>query len=503
MKIKILLIISIISVLSFSNCDTKKYKKTIIFKIKNEYKIRKELAETLNLKTNYFNGLDIFFPLTNKITPNDFGEINKINSILNKIKITYLFDNQISVIESLSKKQTYVSCINSSNLYNYFSIETNNELPKIVIDQAIKILNKIKFIEFAEPVFEYENASTGVNYSLSSIPNDNSSRLPLSDTIKGNGIKLIDVEKSWLPNHTEYTIPSSNIIGLISTAAQNKKHGSMVLGILKGTRDIRNFSGIAHDANIFLASENYNIVNAINSAIDISTGPASGPLELGNVILLEMQILTNIYDKSKSKMGKKSNFPLDYSKTINSLLKQADCLNTIIIEAAGNGSVNLDNYFFDSSSSLIKTNALMVGSTNFTTPLPTPPQTQKGNSNYGNIVNTFAWGQNIWTTSYDDTTNSTDGPYNMFENTSASSAIIAGIATYIQSAYKQRYPGEYITPAQMKALLKNNNNPIGTYPYVSPFTMPNLSLSILNPELTKIHLINTSSSGTTINSICR
>ena len=392
---------------------------------------------------------------------------------LKPFKLKYLFARNTENIENIHKKGELAKC-KITNLYNYFSVESEIDLSEKQKNIIINALKKIPFIEFVESYYEFGIPQTTAVKKTAINLCETTNQLFLSDTIRGANIKLVDIERGW-----ETSFPSEYsrkpVIGINSTIAAEKEHGTSVLGITSGNRN-KSFTGIANMSNLFLVSESNergrNIYAAVTIAIDITSGRISN-LENGNVILTEIQLIN----------GGGVFMPIEYSSTVNNLLQICACFNTIVIEPAANGGVLLDTLKNEAGKFMSSSNsrALIVGSSIYK--CSTSRYLNKlTSSNSGKIVNSFVWGERIFTTK------STPAKYDYFENTSASSAIVAGLACYIQSAYKQKFGNDkFINPSQMKILLKNNFN--------SSYWMPNLAY--LNTELLNIK------NSRTINSICR
>src|SRR5262249_58437039 len=119
--------------------------------------------------------------------------------------------------------------------------------------------------------------------------------------------------------------------------SQNREHGTAVLGELIGTSDTKGVTGLAPAAAIGLAPANttklgYNPANAILLAV------AAG--KPGDVIIIEQQIaVCGLADPNKTcaNCG-----PSEFMQPVFDAVQTAVANRFIVVEAAGNGGVNLD-----------------------------------------------------------------------------------------------------------------------------------------------------------------
>ncbi|RYZ91982.1 MAG: carbohydrate-binding protein, partial [Moraxellaceae bacterium] len=128
-----------------------------------------------------------------------------------------------------------------------------------------------------------------------------------------------------------------------------------------------------------------------------------------------------------------------------------------VVEAAGNGSVDLDSfqtidgkYIFNPNSADFKdSGAIIVGAANGSL-----PHYRLGFSTFGNRIDAFGWGG--WDVSTLDAVdeNSTTGYQTWFSGTSSASPIVTSAAISIQGIAKSLFGTPY-TPAELRRLLKS------------------------------------------------
>ena len=151
----------------------------------------------------------------------------------------------------------------------------------------------------------------------------------------GSGKKIYDVEYSWHQTHED--LPAAHAIPLLlapgDSAADpfdNDNHGTAVLGEMIANPDTQGVTGISWATNIGLAPANtvnlgYNPANAILLAV--ADGSA------GDVILIEQQFPV---------CGLDNYGPLEWLGSVFQAIQTAVAQGFVVIEAAGNGNVNLD-----------------------------------------------------------------------------------------------------------------------------------------------------------------
>ena len=238
----------------------------------------------------------------------------------------------------------------------------------------------------------------------------------------GNGIDFIDVEYGWKLDHEDLKDAKIQLIeGINSQLKGHRPHGTSVLGIVVAADNKLGGIGVAHAAKARVISA-YKSKTSLSHANGILKAVAS--LNFGDVLLLELQT-----DPLKE--------PIEVEKGVFDVVRLGTALGICVVEAAGNGTFNLDTYpalnrngtkFKDSGAIIVgaaKTNVI--------------PYQKFVETNYGNRVDCFAWGANIDTCDTDDA--GKVSTYNTYFNvkpafgfggTSGASAIIAGAALILQ-----------------------------------------------------------------------
>jgi len=263
-------------------------------------------------------------------------------------------------------------------------------------------------------------------------------RMPGGD---GAGIGLVDIERGWTLNHLDLVSAS---IGIISGVNQSHfGHGTAVLGMLVAGGHSQGCVGMVQKATARVVSQfqpdGFNTAGAILSAI--------GVMQPGDVLLLEMQTSMNDVER----------LPIEVEPACFEAIKLAVNLGMIVIEAAGNGRLNLDLYHDDtrgyifnrSSPDFQDSGAILVGAADSAF-----PHTRHNDSNYGTRIDCYGWGENITTAGDGKNGTLTDSYTDTFGGTSGAAAMIAGAAIAVQGI-SSTHMGSRRGPKRMRELLSD------------------------------------------------
>ncbi len=295
----------------------------------------------------------------------------------------------------------------------------------------------------------------------------------------GSGIKIYDVEYSWHQTHEDLSkVHGIRLLmdsgDLLADPFNNDDHGTSVLGQLAADKDAKGMTGISWGASIGLApaqtmNKGYNPANAILLAV------ADG--SPGDIILLEQQAPVCY-------LGLTDWGPVEWNPDVFDAIQTAVAEGFVVIEAAGNGSVNLDQPscgdFFNRT--VQDSGAIIVGAGN-------PPDSgadrqRSGFSSYGSRIDLQGWGFGVATTGRGDLYKNSDNSNNpdfwytqRFSGTSSASPIVAGAAADLQGIAVSR-SGAPLTPLQVRTLLVKTGSPqLGnTFENIGP--RPNLKEAI-------------------------
>jgi hypothetical protein len=209
--------------------------------------------------------------------------------------------------------------------------------------------------------------------------------------------------------------------------------------------------GIAPAADADVISWNgLGVANAIVAAIP--------NLSFGEVLLLEVQ---------------RGFLPVELWDADFDAIRLATALGITVVEAAGNGGANLNTATSPSGERVLDrthgdfrdSGAIVVGAA-----VSTVPHSRDVDSNFGNRVDCYAWGDSVVTPT-SDASGSTDQYRTNFQNTSAAAPTIAGAALLVQGmAAADPAVGYRFGPHQLREILSDpatgtgSPDPIGVMP---------------------------------------
>ncbi|WP_290697656.1 S8/S53 family peptidase [Lacinutrix sp.] len=293
-------------------------------------------------------------------------------------------------------------------------------------------------------------------------------RYAWNNGINAAGINIRDVEYGINLNHEEldHTTASQAPNTTINPSASSAftEHGTSVAGIVFANKGTYGVSGIAHGANEYVLFPEWTVENNYNRVL--ATANAISNSAAGDIIIYEMQTF-----------GQNNNVVLaEYEQAIWDLTKAATDAGIVIVAAAGNGSENLDDAFYNSYNARGDSGAIIVGAGSanishvplwFTT--------------HGSRVNVHAWGENVYTIGENncDTVfgNDFNQTYNScFSGTSSATALVGGFTAVLQSYYLAQ-TGGYLTSQELRTLIVNTGIAQGSGVNIGP--LPNMEAAIL------------------------
>ena len=285
---------------------------------------------------------------------------------------------------------------------------------------------------------------------------------------KGEGINVIDVEGGWNTTHEDFPTLSFDY----NTTENNSSwvpHGTAVVGVIAGVDNGIGVTGIANKANIGVSNifgANHQDANGvIKSGTSAAILRAADMAGEGGIVLIEVHREGPELQQNCSCNASQCNYiPVEYWSDDYEAIETATALGVTVVEAAGNGSANLDDAIYGNAfnRSQKDSGAIIVGAS------------QSKNSepmcwtNYGSRVDIRGWGEMV-TTLYSNETNNTDGVYRdpdaldngnkwykfTFSGTSSASPIVTGAAAVLQGIAQKTY-GTTLTPDQIRDILSNN-----------------------------------------------
>ncbi len=265
---------------------------------------------------------------------------------------------------------------------------------------------------------------------------------------EGAGVGVVDLEQGWFPGHEDLTAKTPTLIfndNRDGIGGYKGNHGTAVLGEIIGVDNTVGVVGIAPGVTSVQMVSHFEA--ATNTALHVADAivAAIAAMPAGDVLLLEVQ---------------RSLLPTETDAADFDAIRLAAAHGIIVVEAGGNGGMDLDTWTFMGATVLNRTSAsfrdsgsIMVGAA-----LSPLPHDRANFSNFGTRIDCYGWGENVTSAGYGDLTpagtpdNSTYTA--VFNGTSSASPIITGAALIVQGSYEAA-SGTRLSPTQMRTLLSN------------------------------------------------
>lgn len=313
----------------------------------------------------------------------------------------------------------------------------------------------------------------------------------------GQGIRFRDIEYGMNPNHEDFIntniqlkegMPIHSIM-FSEEYLSYVQHGTSVAGMIKAGNNNYGITGMAYGASEFILYPEYtqdetDRLFAISKAIEDS--------KAGDVVIYEMQTQGENIEVF---------VPAEYDPIVWDLTKAATSDGIIIVAAAGNYRVNLDSSFYAPYMERGDSGAIIVGGGS-----PDINHSRVYFSNYGSRVDIQGWAENVFTTGEGTFNSSSCVPTIIgsdlnqaytpcFRGTSSATPMVAGCAGVLQSYYFSQ-TGNYLTPLEMRNILKTTGIPQGSGGNIGSF--PNMKAAIEKINTEYLLGINTDSFETNI-----
>jgi hypothetical protein len=286
----------------------------------------------------------------------------------------------------------------------------------------------------------------------------------------GAGVTVLDIEYGWTLSHED--LPSVRLVGPTPdfpngfSAAQARAethHGTAALGIVAGQHNGFGIDGIAPDAVVLVAgswtrdSDSFpqNVANAIDRA--------AAALAAGDVMLLEVQMPGPRWAGGTGQFGL---LPAEWDDMVYAAIRAATASGIIVVEAAGNGSQDLDDPLYQGKfdRATRDSGALIVSHVVSAPPQPGVQPT----TNFGRRIDLHFWdnpgpGTGYVTAGYGDLQDSADDRADYtgaFTASSACSATIAGGIASLQGIALRLF-GAPLTVGEMGQVLARTGFPYG------------------------------------------
>lgn len=256
----------------------------------------------------------------------------------------------------------------------------------------------------------------------------------------GNGIRVAVCDQGWQTNHPGLTGHVSKLSAHGKDLTTGAGHGTMSLGVLKARHPTSgHVTGVCPGATILFASENGGFRSH-------SIGDAVSFLNEGDVMLLEMQAMVPLPPEQPTL----DEVPAEYDPDIRAAVLAAAGKGITVVAAAGNQGVNLAD-FKDAAGTALWALGAAVDSVAIIVGAGYPDSHRWHSGNYGERVNCQGWGDGVWTTAIGNPS------WRTFANTSAASALVAGVVACLQGRNKAVF-GRSLPPQEVRELLGEDTN---------------------------------------------
>jgi hypothetical protein len=291
---------------------------------------------------------------------------------------------------------------------------------------------------------------------------------------KGDGVNIVDVEGEWQLRHEDLL---SNNRGLLGGTVPNdpawRNHGTAVLGILNGADNGLGITAICPQAKVGVVS-----IFGNNRTSSAAIREAADQLQAGDILLVELHRPGPSYgfqpdDQQRGYVAVEW-WPDDFVA-----IQYAVGRGVIVVEAAGNGSEDLDAAIYDAATEGFPvtwanpfrrgtrdSGAILVGAgappaASHGRTLYGPDRSRLDFSNYGAAIDVQGWGREVTTSGYGDLQgglNETLWYTDTFAGTSSASPMIVGVLACLQGTLRAGGLAP-LTPAQARHLLLTTGSP--------------------------------------------
>lgn len=285
---------------------------------------------------------------------------------------------------------------------------------------------------------------------------------------RGAGVRIIDIEGAWRFDHEDLVVNQGGVVGVASTDLGWRNHGTAVVGEYGGDVNAFGVTGICADAHC----RGFSIFGGKGSARAIRE--AADALSPGDIILIEL----HRPGPGASGAGQDGFIAIEWWEDDFQAIRYAFNRGVIVVEAAGNGTRNLDDPIYNTPAAGFPpgwtnpfnranrdSGAIVVGAG---APPPGthgrdhgPDRSRLGFSNWGALVDAQGWGREVTTCGYGDLQGGADENLwytDTFSGTSSASPIVVGALGCVQGIRRARGQAPW-TPAQARARLRATGSP--------------------------------------------
>jgi hypothetical protein len=419
------------------------------------------------------------------------ADVKPVNDLLasENIILRPLFGSSEERLQTAADSAKAMSGVESPDLSVYYRVEA----PQGRLDEIAEKLRKLGVFEAAYVKPAPEPASFRINQMLA-LPEEPPAHTPdftprqgyldaapggvdarYAWTVpggRGAGIGVIDIEGAWRFSHEDLLQNQGGVVGgMQSTDLRWRNHGTAVVGEIGGDDNALGITGISPEANVRAIS----IFGGLGSAAAIRN--ATDMLNPGDIILIELHAPGPRFD-FQSRDDQLGYIAMEWWPDNFDAIRYAVSRGIVVVEAAGNGSENLDDAIYNTQPAGFPTNwtnpfnranrdsgAILVGAG---APPPGthgrdhgPDRSRLDFSNWGASIDAQGWGREVTTAGYGNLqggTNEDEWYTDTFSGTSSASPIIVGTLACIQGALNA-IGRPRLSPARARELLRTTGSP--------------------------------------------
>ena len=429
-----------------------------------------------------------------RLTPEGVDrEMAEFRGILNSSRLRgwrRLFDLDTELLADLRINAEIRRRRQASDLENYYVIQVaEGEAGERLVDR----LNRLAIVELAylAPIPEdadlppttpnWQFRQTYLNPAPGGIDAKYAWTIPGG---KGRLVRIIDIEAGWNLSHED--LPSMFIVDGRNDTDDSRQHGTAVLGVMLGLDDGIGVTGIVPQASGGVVSVLRDLGWAYFGNVAEAILKAASNLAAGDVILIEQHSRGPGNDKDCSACSQPEGkareqcgyIAMEYWNDIFDAVNAASASGIIVVEAAGNGEMNLDHprYHDRFNRTVRNSGALMVGAGDSANRAPLCF------TNHGSRLDVQGWGENVMTAGYGsadffrvDGLDDNQWYTSIFSGTSSATPIVAGAVAAIQGVQIENN-NPVLDWAEIAHLLKTTGTPQTGAKEIGP--LPNLKAAI-------------------------
>ena len=344
-----------------------------------------------------------------------------------------------------------------------YSVLIDERRDPVAMQEGLDALNELAVVEIAYPAPIVEPAAVDIPPTTDNLRPEQDyldeidASAAWSRGARGEGVRVVDVELGFTAGHED--LPQMVHASRNRGDRWSQYHGTAVLGVVGARDNLYGTVGIAHRSELGFAGAYRCFLAWCWFSASTGINRAARNLSRGDVLIIELHAKGPASGEACVTNCPQFEFiAMEYWPAEYDAIRQATSRGIIVVEAAGNGSMNLDaaRYRRRFDRSYRDSGAILVGAGFPYSRVP------KSWSNYGSRVDVQGWGSDVATLGYGDIQYGVNDPRQYytrtFSGTSSATPIVAGSAAAIQSGLIGR-GRSLLGSRQMRNLLRRTGTP--------------------------------------------